>query len=173
MSTDSPPPRPADLMRHAIDLLSRRARSEAELARALVRRGGDEETVAGILERLRGLGYIDDAGLARRWVESRGTSRGRGVLAGELRRKGVDPAEALAERSDDDERAAALAAAVRKVGEAPRDTDRAAQARLAAHLRRRGFGWGTIRPVLSALYAGSTGDDWEPAEELEDSDDVR
>lgn len=155
MQSDDSPPTPAELMRHALDLLSRRSRSEAELARALARRGGEADAVEGVLERLRGLGYVDDAGLARRWVESRGTSRGRAVLAGELRRKGVDPGGALSERTDDEEQAAAFAAAVRKVGESPRETDRAAQARLVAHLQRRGFGWGAIRPVLTRLYSPS------------------
>ncbi|MFM7320062.1 MAG: regulatory protein RecX [Armatimonadota bacterium] len=168
MRSDDSPPTAAELMHHALELLSRRSRSEAELTRAMARKGGDAETVEGVLERLRGLGYVDDAGLARRWVENRGTSRGRAVLAGELRRKGVDPGEALAQRTDDDEQAAAFAAAVRKVGESPRETDRAAQARLAAHLQRRGFGWGAIRPVLARLYSPSNDDSVEPGDAFED-----
>lgn len=153
------PPDPAKLLEYAVRVLAEQARSEAEIARRLVRRGADEESVAAVLERLRGFGYLDDASLARRWVESRGASRGRRALAFELRRKGVDPAEALSERTDDDERGAARAAAVRKVGERPADVSREARAKLAAFLQRRGFGWDAIRPVLNELYAARDDDD--------------
>lgn len=158
-TTPAAPPDPARLMEYAVRLLAEQARSEAEIARRLIRRGADEENAAAVVARLRALGYLDDDALARRWVESRGAQRGRRALAFELRRKGVDPNDALAERTDDDERAAARAAAVRKVGERPADTSREARAKLAAFLQRRGFGWDAIRPALNELYAARDDDD--------------
>lgn len=146
------------LLDYAVRLLAERARSELELTRKLATRCDDEARVAALIERLRGWGYLDDADLARRWVESRGKTRGRRALAFELRRKGVDAGEVLAARSDDDETAAARTAAIRRVGARPADTSREAQARLAAFLQRRGFGWDAIRPVLKELYTADPDD---------------
>lgn len=157
----------AETMRRALEdaytLLSYRDRAEKELADRLTRKGYEEEIVATTLEKLRGVGYLDDAAFARRWVAARGQARGKRALAQELRLKGVDrdtAAEALADSQDDaGERAAARLAAVRRVSERPADTSREARARLAAFLQRRGFGWDVVRPVLAELYGVRDGDD--------------
>ena len=149
------------LLDYAVRLLADQPRSETELTRKLTGRGADEATAAALVERLRGWGYLDDAALARRWVESRGRTRGRRALAFELRRKGIDPGEALSERSDEDETSAARAAAVRKVGDRPADKSREARAKLAAFLQRRGFSWETVRSVLRELYEGGDEDEGE------------
>jgi regulatory protein len=144
---------------YAVWLLSQQARSEKQVGDRLAQKGCDDATIAAVLERLRGWGYLNDPEFAERWVASRGKMRGRRALAFELRRKGIDPDEALAERTTDDEVAAARAAAARRVGESPTDRSREAQAKLAAFLQRRGFGWDAIRPVLRALYRDDADDD--------------
>ena len=139
---------------YAVWVLGQQARSEKEIGDRLTKKGADEATILAALERLRGWGYLDDTALAERWVASRGKTRGKYLLRQELNRKGLDAAEALEGRTDDDERSACLATAIKRVGEPPKDRSREAQAKLSSFLQRRGFGWDAIRPVLRQLYQG-------------------
>ena len=146
----------------AFRLLSFRGRSEKEIEDRLRRKGYEEDIITNVVDSLRGNGYVDDAQFAQSWVAARGGTRGRRALAHELRQKGITgelAAETLQEARDDTgEIAAARAAAIKKVGERPADRSREAQARLAAFLQRRGFGWDTVRPVLTELYTGAEED---------------
>jgi regulatory protein len=122
-------------MRRAGTVLARRARSEAELARALAPMA-PAEVVEGVLGDLRSLGYLDDAALACALAERRlesgwGALRVRADLerleiAGESARAALEVAEA-GER----------AAAERLLAARARDSDTRRQAAL---LARRGFG---------------------------------
>lgn len=73
-------------------LLTVRARTRAELAGQLEKRGYPEEISARVLDRLAKVGLIDDEDFAEQWVRSRHVNAGKGrrALAAELRRKGVD-----------------------------------------------------------------------------------
>lgn len=147
---------------YAVWLLSQQARTEKEIRDRLEKKGCDEETVLEVMEALRRWGYLDDAGLAARWAESRGRTRGKRALAFELRKKGVADEtvkDTLEARTEEDEAEACLRAAVRRVGERPKDTSREAQTRLAAFLQRRGFNWDAIRPALRTLYTESPDED--------------
>jgi regulatory protein len=147
---------------YAVWLLSQQARTEKEIREKLEKKGCNEATVVEVMEALRRWGYLDDAGLAARWTESRGKTRGKRALAFELRRKGVDDEtvkDTLEARTDETEAEACLLAATRKAGSRPADTSREAQAKLAAFLQRRGFGWDAIRPTLRALYTVAPDDD--------------
>jgi regulatory protein len=140
---------------YAVWLLSQQARTEKEIREKLVKKECDEAVVESVMEALRRWGYLDDAGLAANWVASRGKTRGRRALEFELRRKGIE-AETLKEtmevRTDEVEADACRTVAIRKVGTSPTDRSREAQAKLAAFLQRRGFGWDAIKPTLRALY---------------------
>jgi len=76
----------------ALRLLSYRPRSEAEVRKKLEQRKQPESTIAGVLERLRRTGLIDDARFARDWAENRSEfrPRSRRALAIEMRQRGVD-----------------------------------------------------------------------------------
>lgn len=78
-------------------LLTVRARSRAELAGQLTKRGYPDEVTETVLGRLATVGLIDDDDFAAQWVRSRQTHAGKGkrALAAELRTKGVD-AEVIA-----------------------------------------------------------------------------
>ena len=78
-------------------LLTVRARSRAELAGQLSRRGYPTEVTETVLDRLAAVGLIDDEDFAAQWVRSRQTHAGKGrrALAAELRTKGID-AEVIA-----------------------------------------------------------------------------
>lgn len=73
-------------------LLTARARTRAELAGQLTKRGYPEDVSDRVLDRLAVAGLIDDADFAAQWVRSRREHAGKGrkVLAAELRTKGVD-----------------------------------------------------------------------------------
>lgn len=55
----------------ALDLLSRRPRSEWEIEQYLIRKGYNNNTVQQILNKLSNKGYIDDEKFAESWVRSR------------------------------------------------------------------------------------------------------
>jgi regulatory protein len=78
----------------ALELLSRRPRSEAEVRQRLKRRypEGSPETFTRVIERLKELNYLNDADFARYWIENRAAfaPRGRLLLKQELLRLGVD-----------------------------------------------------------------------------------
>jgi len=72
-------------------LLTVRARTRAELAGQLAKRGYPDDAAAAVLERLEAVGLIDDEEFAAQWVRSRQANAGKGkrALAAELRAKGV------------------------------------------------------------------------------------
>src|SRR5918996_6574758 len=72
-------------------LLTARARTRAELAGQLAKRGYPDDVSARVLERLAQVGLVDDADFAEQWVRSRRANAGKGkrALAAELRTKGV------------------------------------------------------------------------------------
>lgn len=71
-------------------LLTVRARSRAELAGQLAKRGYPDDVTEAVLARLATVGLIDDEDFAAQWVRSRQTYAGKGkrALAAELRTKG-------------------------------------------------------------------------------------
>ncbi len=73
-------------------LLTARARTRAELAERLAKRGYPDDVATTVLARLEGVGLIDDEDFAGQWVRSRQANAGKGkrALAAELRAKGID-----------------------------------------------------------------------------------
>lgn len=84
--------------------LEARSRSIAETRRRLTDAGYRAELVDAVIDRLTGLGLLDDTAFARSWVESRDRAHPRGerALRRELRLKGVPTTivdEVLTDRS--------------------------------------------------------------------------
>ena len=135
----------------ACELLSRRSHFRAELERKLRQRSYQEEVIAEALERLHGLGYLDDAACARSLAAGPLSRRGYGPLRmrAELERRGA-PAEAaavaVAEAFADGEEAVA-----RQVAERWLARGRADRAALARHLDRKGFTSGTVLRLAREL----------------------
>ena len=73
-------------------LLTARARTRAELAGQLKKRGYPDDVSTKVLDRLAKVGLVNDADFAEQWVHSRPGSAGKGnrALAAELRTKGLD-----------------------------------------------------------------------------------
>ena len=73
-------------------LLTARARTRAELAGQLAKRGFPSDVSNRVLDRLGDVGLVDDAEFAEQWVQSRRAKAGKSkrTLAAELHTKGVD-----------------------------------------------------------------------------------
>jgi regulatory protein len=149
-------------------LLTTRARSRAELATALARRGIPADVVEQVLCRFGEVGLIDDRAFAQAFVVSRHSSQGlaRRALSVQLRARGVDAptvTAALRELDGGTEEATARALVRRRLpGTAGRDPQERAR-RLVGVLARRGYpaelAYRVVRDELAA--DGAT---WEPPE---------
>jgi regulatory protein len=128
-------------------LLTARARTRAELAAQLTRRGYPDDVSTRVLDRLTDVGLVDDRDFAEQWVRSRHANAGKGkrALASELRTKGIDDetiVEALADVDSDAERVRAeqLVADKLRRERLTDDTDDVKVARrLVGMLARRGY----------------------------------
>jgi regulatory protein len=158
----SAPPDARETYAKAVDALARRAFSSAELRRWLEQRGHPRASTDEAIERLTGLGYLDDAAYALAFARSRARTHGmsRRRLQGELARRGVARelvVAAIGEVFDDggvDERALCEAAARRKLralAKLPPDVQRR---RLLAFLVRRGHATHLIRETVAKLARG-------------------
>jgi len=136
----------------ALDYLSYRPRSEAELRDYLLEKEFPESVVEEVLARLNRVGLVDDAEFARYWIDNRARFRPRGgrMLQYELQRKGVASETIEAALDDYDELAAVRKVAqeqARRLRHLPPDKFRR---RLYARLARRGFSSGLIQEILVA-----------------------
>ncbi|HVS65915.1 MAG TPA: regulatory protein RecX [Thermoanaerobaculia bacterium] len=147
----------------AVALLSRRSHFESEIRGKLRARRYPAEEIDRTLEKLRGLGYLDDRATAEQWVagERRRRPQGRRRLSHRLERKGVDP-EIVAAALDGIDESVELEEArraaddwTRRHGYDPR--------RLARHLDGRGFGKRAILVVLEERSDSSASSGFEAA----------
>lgn len=155
---DSPAPESA-ARNICLQLLSTRARTRSELAKALAKRHVPEAAAAAVLDRFAEVGLIDDEAFANAWVDSRQAGRklARSALAAELQRRGVDRGlidQALQRVDPDQERAAALALVTRKLPSVKGLPVAARQRRLLGLLARRGYSSGLAAGVVRDALAG-------------------
>ena len=151
----------------ALNLLSYRPRSVAELRGRLERKGYDNPMIDEALTRLEKLGVVGDAEFARFWVENRQVHSPRGgrMLRSELRFKGVDRETiegALPDSEAEDD--AAYRVAHSKARSLKGLEWREFRRRLGDFLVRRGFGYETAKSVARRVWAEEN----EPAEDKDD-----
>ncbi len=135
----------------ALDYLTYRPRSEAELRLYLVEKGYAEGVVEDVMARLARVGLIDDEGFAQYWRDNRARfrPRGRRMLRYELGQKGVASDVIDAALEDYDEMAALRKVAqeqARRLRNLPPDL---ARRRLFERLARRGFSYDLIQETLT------------------------
>lgn len=141
----------------AMHALTRRGQSRRELEAILTARELDPETIEAELERLAGVGLIDDDALAEQIVRTQRERKGlgRAAIVAELKRRRLAPEAidaALSEIGDDEhERATALAEqrAARLHG-LDRET---AVRRLTGFLQRKGYSGDSVRKAVDAALA--------------------
>ena len=138
---------------HALNFLSYRPRSEAEVRRNLRKKDVGDEIVETVVERLTRAGLLNDRDFACYWVENRlqFNPRGARALRHELWQKGVPNSIIADTLADFDEettaRKAAEAGARRLAHLEPRDFRR----RLGAYLARRGFSYAVTEPLIEEM----------------------
>jgi regulatory protein len=126
--------------KRALHFLGYRARSEKELRDRLRRYGYGEETVEGVVGRLKELGYLDDEEFARLVVREKARRYGPKRVLGELLKSGVEAElaqgvvdEEFAGRSELEEASSAAARRYNKGG------SNAEARRVYGYLMRRGY----------------------------------
>ena len=122
----------------------------------LLKAGYGDETIDRVLERLRGVGLVDDAAFVRYWIDNRAQFKPKGAVAlrQELRRKGVDREviDAVLEESEHAEDKAAIQAAVAKADRYRQLPRQEFAQKLGAYLARRGFDYETVREAVQAAW---------------------
>ena len=140
----------------ALRFLASRSRSEAEVRERLASRGVDAQDIEGVLERLRELGYVNDADFAAAVIRARTQRRARGrrLVAEELRAKGVDEdeAESVLNACYGDELAVARPVAERQARRLQGRGFAEFRQRLGAFLVRRGFEQATAESLVTELW---------------------
>ncbi len=143
--------------------LRRRGLSRRELGEVLLSRELDPCIVEAELDRLEGVGLLDDAALAETIVRTQSERRGlgRAALVAELRRRGIELdliEEALDQVDEGDEQERAYRLAARRAGQLQGLDHEAAVRRLSGYLQRRGYSSEIVRnAVLRALPRRSSG----------------
>ncbi|OBK16558.1 recombination regulator RecX [Mycobacterium asiaticum] len=166
MTASCPPPSTSESKRRdeqaralCLRLLTARARTRAELAGQLAKRGYPDDVSNRVLDRLAAVGLVDDTDFAEQWVQSRRANNGksRRALAAELHTKGVDDEVITAVLADIDsgaERARAeqlVRAKLRR--EVLGDDDTKVSRRLIGMLARRGYSQNVACEVVFAELA--------------------
>ena len=139
------------LKERALDLLSRRDHSERELYRKLKEKGGEVSELPGLMDELRGFGYLNDRRFAENFVRYRaGKAWGYKRFRQELLHRGVSSDIIDAVLSE----ASALSEeAVREklLGLVSKEVSRGKSAdKIMASLLRRGFRAGQVREAFEA-----------------------
>ncbi len=143
-------------------LLTARARSRAELAGQLTKRGYPDDVSIRVLDRLTEVGLLDDTDFAEQWVHSRLANAGKGkrALAAELKIKGIDKdvitsvlggINPAAERGRAEE---LVRRKLRRENLGDEAADAKVTRRLVGMLARRGFSQGMALDVVSVELAG-------------------
>lgn len=156
-------------------LLTGQARSRADLADALRRKGIPDEVAERVLDRFVEVGLIDDVAFAQAFVAGKHRDRGlgRAALRTELRRKGIDGATAdgaLSAVDSEAERRRAAELVAKRLDSAMFAGPPAARRRLLGLLARRGYSASLAASVVNDALRGyvepmdpAAGDDDAPA----------
>ncbi|HZC69058.1 MAG TPA: regulatory protein RecX [Jatrophihabitans sp.] len=149
-------------------LLTQRARSRAELAEALRKRGVPDDSASRVLDRFVEVGLIDDAALAASLAGAQHQERGlaRRAVAAKLRQRGladeVEGALSEIDRDSERERARELVAKRRRaLAGLPAEVQ---VRRLVGLLARKGYPSGLSYSVVREALPGESGWDVDPLE---------
>lgn len=136
-------------------------RTRHQLATALGRKDVPADIIETVLDWIEGLGYVNDAQFAQNYTRSRAASgrKGKRAIAYDLRRKGVEQdliEQATEEINPEDEYAAVLELARKRLRTAKGIDPRKDEQRVAAFLARRGFNPGDIFRALGEIRTEQT-----------------
>ena len=131
----------------ALDYLSYRPRSRAEVITYLKKRGLPEEQIDAVVERLERAGLLDDVVFAQFWIENRERFRPKGLraLRYELRLKGVSNEIIEQALVSVDVSASAYRSASKKARQVQHLDQREFHRKVVEYLARRGFDYDVAR----------------------------
>jgi len=139
----------------ALNYLSYRPRSEAEVRRNLIKHDTPEDCIEETLERLRYLDLVSDRQFAETWVENRSTfrPRGRRALYSELRAKGIhnEIIDEVLQNLDEDD--LAYRAAQKKIRQYRSLAWPEFKKKMLGFLARRGFNYGVAAPAIEKTWS--------------------
>ena len=139
----------------ALRFLETRPRSEREVRTRLLRDRPAPELLDRVVDRLRELGFVDDAAFARFWIENRErfSPRGSRALKSELFQKGL-ASQVIAEQLEEsvDETAGAREVALRQAPRFAKLDHQTFRQKLYGYLARRGFDYEAIGPAVEAAW---------------------
>lgn len=145
----------------ALNYLSYRPRSRAEMDRYLQKRDLSESQIEAVAERLERAGLLDDEEFARFWVENRERNQPKGLraLRYELRGKGI-PSETI-ERAlvSVDVPDSAYRSVARKAQQLAHLDQQAFTKKIVEYLARRGFDYEVARETAGRHWAELAADD--------------
>ncbi|MBN1135351.1 MAG: RecX family transcriptional regulator [Anaerolineae bacterium] len=139
----------------ALDYLSYRPRSQAEIVTFLQRHDVPDAQAEEVVERLKAAGLVDDEAFAQFWVENRERFRPRGLraLRYELQRKGIGQ-EAIDQALEGvDPLAGAYQAAAKKAQQLSHLDRPEFLRKLVDHLARRGFDYDVAKEVANRYWS--------------------
>lgn len=142
--------------------LTRRGQSVQEVRDLLTARELDADEIEVEIERLSGVGLLDDADLAQNLVRTLTERKklGRSALVSELRRRKLDPLaieEAVAELDRDDEDERCLELARQRARQLNSVDEQTAERRLSAFLQRKGYSGDAIRKAVRTALRDERG----------------
>ena len=159
----------------ALNMLAARARSAAELRRLLIRKGEPASQVDVAIDRLRTIGFLDDAAFARQFTRSKAVGGGlsRRRVQQELSKRGVardvsdDAIEEVFTEEDVDEEASIERVARKKLRTLAKLEPAVQRRRLYGFLARRGYDADDIARVLRVVLS-DVGDHDDESAQAED-----
>lgn len=145
----------------ALDYLSSRPRSRAELTEYLAKREVADSDIAAIVDRLERAGLLDDEAFARFWIDNRERFRPRGAraLRYELRNKGISHSVIDRALSGLDEATGAYRAAEKKARQLGQLDENTFRQKLVEYLARRGFDYNVARDAAERHWAERAADE--------------
>ena len=145
----------------AAHFLSYRPRSTHEVRRSLSDKETPSAVIDAAIERLVGMGYLDDAAFARYWVENRSQFKplSHRALRQELRQKGLSDAVVEEALSAQNESELAYKAATTQLRKLRSRSVKEFKTKMNAFLQRRGFSYSTTMDVVRRLIETLETDD--------------
>jgi regulatory protein len=138
----------------ALNYLSYRPRSTAELRRRLVKKGFLIETIELVISELTDSNLLNDLEFAQYWIDQREEFRPRGLYAlrYELIQKGIEQSIIEGSLTEVDEYKSAMKAGRKKANQLSGNEDELFIRKLSQHLERRGFSYELIADVTRELW---------------------
>lgn len=142
-------------LKKAINLVTKRLKTEHEMREYLHQKGYDEDTIDAVILKLKSYSYIDDYDYTVAFVATHKNDTGRKKLRYDLKNRGVPDTiieEVLEHIPNEEERDTAKRLAVKYLKN--KSLDEKTKKSLSNYLYSRGFEWDTYADIIGQLFRG-------------------